>query len=79
MTVDGSLTGTKTYAVKIFLTLRELWGTKTVPDQVTIEKEELSLTSGVVVEDGDYVLNYSFENRNHKLNRTVIGGRFAPS
>ncbi len=76
---DGSLTGTKYYEVKIILTLREVWGTKSVPDESTIEKEELAPTPGITVEDGDYVLRYSFENRDHKLNKTLIGGRFRPS
>ena len=77
--VDGTLTGTKFYPVKIILTLREVWGTKSVPDERTIEKEELSPIPGMAVEDGDYVLRYSFENRDHKLNRTVIDGRLRPA
>ena len=32
--------------------------------------------SGMVVEDGNYVLRYSFDNKDFKLNRRVVGGRF---
>ena len=75
VTVDGSLSGTRTYQVKLVLSVRELWGMNTSPDDFVIEGEELSPMSGMVVEDGDYVLMYSFDNRDFKFNRRVVGGR----
>lgn len=74
-TVDGTLDGARKYPVKIILTLRELWGTNTVPDDFVIESEELDPMSGIGVEDGDYVLSYSQDNRDFRLNRKVVGGR----
>lgn len=41
-TVDGTLTGTKNYNVKIIVTAREAWGRNTVPDNYLPEGEELS-------------------------------------
>lgn len=74
-TVDGTLDGARKYTVKIILTLRELWGTNTVPDDFVIESEELDTIPGIGVEDGDYVLRYSHDNKDFRLNRRVVGGR----
>lgn len=75
ITVNGTLTGTKTYQVKIFLTLRELWGRKAVPKDFVVEEEELSPVAGLTVEDGDYVLRYSIDNTVSKVNRRVVNGK----
>ena len=75
VTVDGTLTGAKSYHVKINLAVRELWGQNTVPDDFVVEGEELSPMLGMVVEDGEYVLRYSLDNRDSKFNRRVVSGR----
>lgn len=75
ITVNGTLTGTKTYQVKILLTLRELWGTKSVPKDFVVEEEELSPVAGLTVEDGDYALRYSIDNAVSKVNRRVVDGK----
>jgi len=75
ITVIGTLTGTKTYQVKILLTLRELWGTKAVPRDFVVEEEELSPVSGMTVEDGEYVLRYSIDNKESEVNRRVVNGK----
>jgi hypothetical protein len=75
VTVDGILNGTRTYHIKVILAVRELWGTNTAPEDLVVEGEELSPISSLGVEDGDYVLTYSFGSKDFKLNRKVTGGR----
>ena len=75
VTVDGTLIGTKTYSVKIILTMHERWGTKAVPDEILVEREDLSAMPDMDVEDGNYVLRYSLDNKDFNLNRRVVGGK----
>jgi hypothetical protein len=75
-TVDGTLTGKKTYHVKVNLDVMELWGQYTVPHDLVVRGEELSPMSGMVVEDGDYVLKYSSNNSERQSKLRVVDGRF---
>jgi hypothetical protein len=75
VTVNGTLAGAKTYFVSLRLTIRELWGQDTSPDDAAVVREELSPMSGVVVDDGEYVLNYAYGGRDYALNRRVVSGR----
>ncbi len=75
-TVDGTLTGTKNYNVKIIVTAREAWGRNTVPDNYLPEGEELSPMSGMAVADGVYVLRYEFNNRHYQSKVRVGDGSF---
>ncbi len=59
-TVAGSLIGEKNnYNVKIVLTLMEIWGHSTMPDDVVIMNEKLSPITALAIEDGDYLMQYS--------------------
>lgn len=75
-TVDGTLTGNKEYQVKVDLEVMELWGQFTAPADFVVQGEQLSSMSGIVVEDGDYVLRYRFNNKDHQSKLRVIDGRF---
>jgi hypothetical protein len=76
-TVDGTLTGTKTYHVKVKLDAMELWADQfTAPIDFVVQGEELSPMSGMVVENGDYVLRYRFNNRDCESKLRVVDGRF---
>src|SRR5215472_13568627 len=61
---DGTLFKTgKIYHVKLALSLRELWGEDTSPDDFEIDGEELLLMTGTAIEDGAYRLRYSFTTK----------------
>jgi hypothetical protein len=75
-TVNGTLTGTKNYSVKIIVTARELWGQNSVPDDRAVVEVELSPMTRLVVEDGVYVLRYRFNGIDHKSDVRVVDGRF---
>jgi hypothetical protein len=63
--VDGTLTGKKTYNVKLNLVVRE------VPGNFVVEREDFAPMEGFQVEDGEYVLCYSYGNKDFKRNKTV--------
>ena len=76
-TVDGTLTGAKVYHVKVKLDVMELWADQsTAPVDLVVQGEELSRMSGMVVQDGDYVLRYRFNNADCESKLRVSGGRF---
>lgn len=76
-TVDGTLTGTKEYFVKVKLDVMEIWADQsTAPVDFVVEGEELSRMSGLAVDDGDYVLRYRFNNEDRQSKLRVSGGRF---
>ena len=76
-TVDGTLTGTKVYHVKVNLDAMEIWIDQSkVPVDFLVQGEELSRMSGMAVEDGNYVLRYRFNNVDHESKLRVSEGRF---
>jgi hypothetical protein len=75
VTVTGKLEGKKNYDPQLTLRIWELWGTSTVPDDYVISEEQLSAMSSLVIDDGDYTLSYTFDNRFIKKPVRVAGGR----
>jgi hypothetical protein len=76
ITVNATFRGKKTYqAVKLHLGLRELWGSGPTPDDRAVIEERLSQMSALVVEDGDYEVTYSYDGKDVKVNRRVVGGQ----
>jgi hypothetical protein len=74
-TVIGNLTGVRNYQPHLTLRIVELWGTDTVPDDLMILGEELSAMSGLVVEEGDYILEYDFNGKRTRKPVRVVGER----
>jgi len=75
VTIIGTLTGNKNYTPPIVLRVLELWGVNGTPDDYIVEEEELSVTAGLVVEDGDYALEYEWNGQQVRKQVQVIGGR----
>jgi hypothetical protein len=75
ITVDATLKGKQTYHVKLRLGLRNLWGSNPTPDDRAVIEEKLDPMAGLVVEEGDYEMTYSFDGKDMKVNRRVVGGQ----
>jgi hypothetical protein len=75
VTVDATLKGKQTYHVKLRLGLRNLWGSNPTPEDRAVIEEKVDPMAGLVVEDGDYEMTYSFEGKDMKVNRRVVGGQ----
>jgi hypothetical protein len=75
VTVVGKLTGKKSYTPPFDLGILELWGVNTVPDDYVVEEEQLSYPSSLVVEDGDYIMEYEWNGQQVRKAVRVIGGR----
>lgn len=75
VTVIGTLTGAHTYNPAINLGILELWGTGMSPDDLVVEREELSPMSGIGVEDGPYTMEYEWNGQRIKKQVRVVGGR----
>jgi pyrimidine deaminase RibD-like protein len=73
--VDATLKGKQTYHVKLRLGLRNLWGSNPTPDDRAVIEEKLDPMAGLVVEDGDYEMTYSFDGKDMKVNRRVVSGQ----
>jgi hypothetical protein len=64
--VPASLTGKRAYTVQLNLTLMELWGHDTVPDDIIVLAEALSAMNQTIPEDGDYEMEYNFGTKQVK-------------
>jgi hypothetical protein len=71
--VPGDLVGQRTYHVRLDLTVVELPG-QSVPDDCTVSRVELSRMSGMVVEDGNYLLRYTYYGKIEEKNVRVQNG-----
>jgi hypothetical protein len=63
------------YNLHLNLGLVELWGTETVPDDIVVLSEGLSATNQLVVQDGDYEMEYVFGGNTIKKNVHIFTGR----
>jgi hypothetical protein len=72
--VPGDLVGQRTYHVRLDLTVVELPGQSSVPDDYTVSRVELSRMSGMVVEDGNYLLRYTYYGKIEEKNVRVQNG-----
>jgi hypothetical protein len=70
------INGTKgDYNLHLHLSLIELWGTETVPDDIVVLSEGLSATNQLVVQDGFYEMEYTFGGKPVKKNVHIFTGR----
>ncbi len=58
--------------VQLDLTVRELWGRASVPDYVAVVR--VALSPGVLVVDGNYSLEYTFNGKQERLQVRVANG-----
>jgi hypothetical protein len=72
--VPADLVGQKTYHVRLDLTVVALPGQSSVPDDYTVSRVELSRMSGMVVEDGNYLLRYTYYGKTEEQNVRVQNG-----
>ena len=72
----NGIDGTKgTYNLRLNLGLIELWGTGTVPDDIVVLTEGLSATNQIVVQDGDYEVEYVLGGKTVKKSILIFTGR----
>ena len=72
--VPGDLIGQKTYHVRLDLTVVELPDQSNVPDDYTVSRVELSRMSGMVVDDGNYILRYTYYGKTEEQDVRVQNG-----
>jgi hypothetical protein len=73
--VPGSLIGGKTYQVNFVLTLMELWGSNTVPDDIIIVGEQLPPIVSLSIEEGEYVMEYAFAGKTVERKVRIVSDR----